>query len=59
MNMAYMNPTELNFGLIQAKSPSNLQLKFEYDKSIAHGSELSALIQKARSKDNENQSEEE
>lgn len=35
------------------------QLKFEYDKSIAHGSELSALIQKARSKDGDNQPEEE
>ena len=35
------------------------QLKFEYDKSIAHGSELSALIQKARNKDSENQSDEE
>ncbi|TQV74837.1 30S ribosome-binding factor RbfA [Aliikangiella marina] len=34
------------------------QLKFEYDKSIAHGSELSALIQKARNKDSDNESDE-
>ena len=35
------------------------QIKFEFDKSIARGSELSALIRKARDKDDENPSEEE
>ena len=35
------------------------QLKFIFDKSISHGSELSALIKKARDKDKDNSSDEE
>ena len=35
------------------------QLKFVFDKSISQGSELSALIKKARDKDKENSSDEE
>jgi len=35
------------------------QIKFEFDQSISHGSEMSALIQKARTKDSDNSSEDE
>lgn len=34
------------------------EIKFEFDKSISRGSELSALIKKARDKDSENNTEE-
>lgn len=35
------------------------QIKFEFDQSISHGSEMSALIQKARAKDGDDSTEEE
>lgn len=35
------------------------QIKFAFDQSISHGSEMSALIQKAREKDDDNSAEEE